>query len=179
MPRISSFYGIGIWMYWNEGVHERPHFHARYGEHQASVDLDGQIIVGPSRRTHKDSCGNGPQCTATSWPRTGDAPGQASRWSRSRRCPSIVRMDGLVDITAVEVLADQLLRLTFADGIVGDVAFDRDQWKGVLAPLADPEFFRRVSVNPESGTLTWPGELDLAPEPLYAEACTHRVAARN
>ena len=46
MPRISSFYGIGIWMYWNEGVHDRPHFHARYGEHQASVDLDGQIIVG-------------------------------------------------------------------------------------------------------------------------------------
>ncbi len=46
MPRISSFYGIGIWMYWNEGVHERPHFHARYGEHQASVDLDGQIIAG-------------------------------------------------------------------------------------------------------------------------------------
>ena len=46
MPRISSFYGIGIWMYWNEGVHELPHFHARYGEHQASVDLDGQIIVG-------------------------------------------------------------------------------------------------------------------------------------
>jgi hypothetical protein len=46
VPRISSFYGIGIWMYWNEGVHERPHFHARYGEHQASVDLDGQIIVG-------------------------------------------------------------------------------------------------------------------------------------
>ncbi len=88
-------------------------------------------------------------------------------------------MDGLVDITAVEVLADQVLRLTFADGIVGDVAFDCDQWRGVLAPLADPEFFRRVSVNPESGTLTWPGELDLAPEPLYAEACAHRVAVRN
>ncbi len=88
-------------------------------------------------------------------------------------------MDGLVDITAVEILADQVLRLTFADGIVGDVAFDRDRWKGVLAPLADPEFFRRVSVNPESGTLTWPGELDLAPEPLYAEACTRRVAVRN
>lgn len=46
MPRISYFYGIGIWMYWNEGTHERPHFHARYGEHQASVALDGEIIVG-------------------------------------------------------------------------------------------------------------------------------------
>lgn len=46
MPRISYFYGIGIWMYWNEGVHERPHFHARYGEHQASITLEGEILVG-------------------------------------------------------------------------------------------------------------------------------------
>ena len=84
-----------------------------------------------------------------------------------------------MDVTAVEVLADQVLRLTFADGVVGDVAFDPDQWKGVLAPLADPDFFRQVSLNPESGTVTWPGELDLAPEPLYAEACAHRVAVRN
>jgi len=46
MPRISYFYGIGIWMYWDEGTHGRPHFHARYGEHLASVDFAGQIIVG-------------------------------------------------------------------------------------------------------------------------------------
>jgi hypothetical protein len=46
MPRISFFYGIGIWMYWNEGAHMRPHFHARCAGHQASVSLDGEIIVG-------------------------------------------------------------------------------------------------------------------------------------
>jgi hypothetical protein len=34
MPRISYFYGIGIWMYWNEGGHTLPHFHARYGGSQ-------------------------------------------------------------------------------------------------------------------------------------------------
>lgn len=81
----------------------------------------------------------------------------------------------LVDITGVEVLDDQLLRLTFADGVVGNVAFDRTQWKGVLTPLADPEFFKQVYVDPESRTITWPGELDLAPEPLYAEAREHQV----
>jgi hypothetical protein len=37
MPRISAFYGVTIWMYWDEGAHARPHFHARYGEYQASV----------------------------------------------------------------------------------------------------------------------------------------------
>jgi hypothetical protein len=46
VPRISSFYGITIWMYWNEGHHERPHFHARYGGKGASVDLDGELIAG-------------------------------------------------------------------------------------------------------------------------------------
>jgi len=46
MPRISAFYGIGIWMYWNEGVHAMPHFHARAGEGVASVDFDGRIIAG-------------------------------------------------------------------------------------------------------------------------------------
>jgi len=46
VPRISSFYGIAIWMYWNEGVHARPHFHARYAGHAASIDFDGELIAG-------------------------------------------------------------------------------------------------------------------------------------
>jgi len=41
VPRISAFYGITIWMYWNEGVHARPHFHARYAGQAASVDFSG------------------------------------------------------------------------------------------------------------------------------------------
>jgi hypothetical protein len=46
VPRISFFYGISIWMYWNEGVHARPHFHARYAGATASVALDGELIAG-------------------------------------------------------------------------------------------------------------------------------------
>lgn len=46
MPRISSFYGIAIVIYWNEGKHARPHFHARYAGHAASIDLDGKLIAG-------------------------------------------------------------------------------------------------------------------------------------
>jgi hypothetical protein len=30
MPRICSFYGIIIWIYYND--HNPPHFHATYGE---------------------------------------------------------------------------------------------------------------------------------------------------
>ncbi|TMK39802.1 MAG: DUF4160 domain-containing protein [Actinobacteria bacterium] len=40
MPRISAFYGIVIWMYHDESHHSgRPHFHARYGDDEASIDL--------------------------------------------------------------------------------------------------------------------------------------------
>jgi hypothetical protein len=46
MPRISFFYGITIWMYWNEGAHARPHFHARYAGQAASVDFAGELIAG-------------------------------------------------------------------------------------------------------------------------------------
>ena len=51
MPRISAFYGIVIAMYWDEGAHARAHFHARYAEHKASVDLEGEVLAGalPSR----------------------------------------------------------------------------------------------------------------------------------
>jgi hypothetical protein len=28
MPRLSAFYGIAIYMYWNERDHPVPHFHA-------------------------------------------------------------------------------------------------------------------------------------------------------
>ena len=46
MPRISFFYGITIWMYWNEGPHARAHFHARYGGQAASIDFAGDLIAG-------------------------------------------------------------------------------------------------------------------------------------
>ena len=46
MPRISSFYGITIWMYYDEIHHlGRSHFHARYGESEASIDIESLAII--------------------------------------------------------------------------------------------------------------------------------------
>jgi hypothetical protein len=46
MPRISSFYGITIWMYYDEIQHGgRPHFHVRYGDAEASVDIERTIVI--------------------------------------------------------------------------------------------------------------------------------------
>lgn len=84
-------------------------------------------------------------------------------------------MQDLVDVTAVEVLGDYRLRLTFADGTIGDVDLSRLEWRGVFEPLADHDFFAQVFVDPECHTIAWPNGVDMAPEPLYEEARAHRV----
>jgi hypothetical protein len=80
----------------------------------------------------------------------------------------------LVDVTGVEVIGEHQLRLTFEDGIVGDISFTDDEWAGVFEPLRDPERFAQVSI--EFGTLVWLKDgLDMAPERLYEWACEHQV----
>lgn len=85
-------------------------------------------------------------------------------------------MDVLVDVSAVEVIADHRLRLTFADGVVGDVSFEQREWRGVFEALADPAYFAQVRVDPELGTVAWPNGADMAPEPLYEAALGTRAA---
>ena len=46
MPRISTFYGIVITMYWREAHHPVPHFHAEYSGEQASIAVDGTVLGG-------------------------------------------------------------------------------------------------------------------------------------
>lgn len=36
--------------------------------------------------------------------------------------------------------------------------------------MEDLDFFKRFEINRELGVITWGGEVDLAPETLYAEA---------
>jgi hypothetical protein len=38
MPTISYFYGIAIQMFWND--HAPPHFHALYGDFEATIDIE-------------------------------------------------------------------------------------------------------------------------------------------
>lgn len=80
-------------------------------------------------------------------------------------------------IVGVAVLRSHVLRLLFDDGTVGDADLSGEHWTGVLEPLNDPGFFAQVRTDPEAGTVVWPGDLDLAPEPLYALAQAHPLVA--
>ena len=72
------------------------------------------------------------------------------------------------DITAAEVVRHGVLRLTFADGMSGEVDV-LDRMRGpVFEDARTPKGFARVETDPETGTVVWPGGADLAPDTLYA-----------
>jgi hypothetical protein len=48
MPEISRFYGIIIYMFYSE--HNPPHFHIKYQEYEAVLDIEYGIIHGDMPR---------------------------------------------------------------------------------------------------------------------------------
>jgi len=52
MPRVSAFFGIVIYMYYND--HMPPHFHAEYAEHEAIYEIETLDVHrgGLPRRAH-------------------------------------------------------------------------------------------------------------------------------
>jgi len=80
----------------------------------------------------------------------------------------------LYDVVAVEVLGHFRLRLTFEDGLVGDVDLSHlGNPGGVFESLQDPAVFSQARIDPEIGTVTWPAGVDLAPEVLYDKAAAN------
>jgi hypothetical protein len=43
VPRISQFYGISVYMYYQD--HAPPHFHAIYGEHEAIINIETASVM--------------------------------------------------------------------------------------------------------------------------------------
>ena len=43
MPEVSRFFGIVIAMFYND--HPPPHFHVRYGEQRALIDIDALSVI--------------------------------------------------------------------------------------------------------------------------------------
>ena len=48
----------------------------------------------------------------------------------------------------------------------------REDFTGALRPLLDMNFFERVFVD--SGAVAWPGDIDLAPDEMYAQVAQDR-----
>jgi hypothetical protein len=71
-------------------------------------------------------------------------------------------------VTEVEALPGFRLRVRFNDGTEGTVemaAFIKSDAAGVFAALRDEKLFRQVRIS--LGAVTWPGDLDLAPDSMH------------
>jgi hypothetical protein len=75
------------------------------------------------------------------------------------------------EVTEVRVVGDYTLWVRFRDHLEGRVEILPSFFRGVFEPLRDPAKFREVS-SPD-GFVTWPGELDLAPDAMYDEIKAH------
>jgi hypothetical protein len=71
------------------------------------------------------------------------------------------------DVVAVEPVSTLVLAVRFEDGTEGNVRFEASHLSGVFEALKAPEVFRQARV--EGGAVTWPGEIDLAPDAMYRE----------
>lgn len=76
------------------------------------------------------------------------------------------------DITQARAVRHGELALTFADGLQGEVGVLERMGGDVFAQARTPEGFAKVQVDGETGTVTWPGGADLAPDTLYERVRT-------
>ena len=81
-----------------------------------------------------------------------------------------IRLSAPWRIISVRPTKDYRLHVEFVDGTVGEVWMDEmihSPTAGVFAQLVDPFIFSSVYL--EHGAVTWPGEIDLAPDAMYEE----------
>lgn len=69
----------------------------------------------------------------------------------------------------IRVLDRWKVWLRFADGSEGEVDLSNVAGRGQFKRWDDDAFWRAATIDPETGTLCWPGGIDLDPHVLYHE----------
>jgi hypothetical protein len=96
-------------------------------------------------------------------------------WRRCRENRTPAKIDRLAvnedhsmywDVVEVKPEPGYNLFVQFKDGLSGRIQLRREELTGALAPLQDAGFFQQVFID--SGAVAWPGEIDLAPDAMYA-----------
>jgi hypothetical protein len=71
------------------------------------------------------------------------------------------------DVVEARVIEPGCFHVKFADGVEGRVRFAPSAYRGVFEKLRDPVEFNKLYVN--GYFVTWPGDLDLAPDAMHAQ----------
>ena len=64
-------------------------------------------------------------------------------------------------IVSAAFVQNYVIRLSFADGIEGEIDLANELDGEVFLPLRDPAMFQQVRLDPELHTLVWPNGADL------------------
>lgn len=75
------------------------------------------------------------------------------------------------NITHVFPESHLTLLVRFEDGLMGKARFLPSRLTGLFEPLKDADFFNKVFIN--HGAVTWPRQLDFAPDAMYDEIKEH------
>lgn len=76
-------------------------------------------------------------------------------------------------IISVEVLSNFQLKLFFEDGKSGIIDMHKYLWGEAFEELKKPDYFKKVVINDDLGTICWPNGVEIAPESLYKEVLSH------
>lgn len=85
MPRLATFHGIVVYMYVRD--HGVAHFHARYGDEEAVIEVATRTVL-PEPAAWSDQAGQpvGPESTGPSYSRPGRGPATESLRVPLSRC---------------------------------------------------------------------------------------------
>jgi len=72
------------------------------------------------------------------------------------------------EMVAVIARPAHTVRIVFRDGEVRDADITPLLDTPAFSPLRDPAVFEQVRVDEQTGTITWPGDIDLDPDVIYA-----------
>jgi hypothetical protein len=72
------------------------------------------------------------------------------------------------EMVAAIARAEHTVRIVFVDGEVRDVDITPLLDTPAFSPLRDLALFEQVKIDEQTGTITWPGDVDLDPDVIYA-----------
>jgi hypothetical protein len=75
------------------------------------------------------------------------------------------------DVIEVKMVAPLALQVKFQDGTIGKIRFENSHLTGVFEALKNIAIFDQVHIN--NGAVAWPGDIDLAPDAMYAQIQSH------
>jgi len=82
-------------------------------------------------------------------------------------------MEELHSVVSAEPLDGYDVLVSFENGVRGVFNCEYLTKDKYWSKLKSPAFFRQVRA--ECGTLCWPGDIDVAPESVWADASQHQV----